>query len=545
MVHLNDIKIGRRLALGFGVLMLMLVVIGVAGYWGVNSVSRITLTILRGDSTIAEHAARARANVLGLRRYEKDFFMNIGTKEKEDEYLHKWKEQLEHLTTRIRDIEKAATITQDKEMSRAMRANMDNYDTGFNKVVGLIHEGKIRTAGDANAAINEYKDQIHKMENTARELADATNRRMNAQEAIVTAHAGRTLTIMLILFILSFVLSVVMSLITSRTITGPLRAGVEIMEAISQGRLAVPIAVTGKDETGQLLAAMKKMTESLKAMVAAIQTSAHQVASSSEELSASSEQMSRGVAEQSGKSTQIATSTAEMSQTVMDIAKNATSISSSANDSTRMAEEGQSIVGRSVEEVKEIARTVSQLAELISSLGDRSKQIGDIISVIKDIADQTNLLALNAAIEAARAGEQGRGFAVVADEVRKLAERTTKATHEIGTMIGAIQHDITQAVTSMDEAHSRVDSGVNDVTRAGESLQSIVNSARGLHTMVQQIATATEEMSTVSDTISSDIDSIARVSHDTSVSSNQVSQSAADLARLSSELNEIAGRFAV
>jgi methyl-accepting chemotaxis protein len=196
-----------------------------------------------------------------------------------------------------------------------------------------------------------------------------------------------------------------------------------------------------------------------------------------------------------------------------------------------------------VEKVNEIANSVSRSAELITSLGERSKQIGEIINVIKDIADQTNLLALNAAIEAARAGEQGRGFAVVADEVRKLAERTTKATSEIGGMIGTIQSEVDIAVNSMDEANKRVELGVQDVTKAGESLNKIVASVDSLQSMVQQIATATEEMSTVSETINCDIETIARVSQDTSSGSGQIAASASDLSRLSSDLQRVAGQF--
>ncbi|MBA4372356.1 MAG: hypothetical protein C0402_05790 [Thermodesulfovibrio sp.] len=365
----------------------------------------------------------------------------------------------------------------------------------------------------------------------------------NLEEVVANNKAIRMLAIMTGLAI-ALIIAAVMTWLY-RKINNPLGRAIEVSNMIAAGDLTAEIETGNKDEIGDLMRAIDSMVDKLKTTIATIQSSAHSVASASEELSASSGQMSRGIEEQSQRASQIATSTAEMSQTVIDIARNATSIASSAQDSTKVAQEGRSIVSRSVEEVKEIADAVKHLAGLVMSLGERSKQIGDIISVIKDIADQTNLLALNAAIEAARAGEQGRGFAVVADEVRKLAERTTKATSEIGGMIGTIQSEVALAVKSMGEASIGVETGVHDVTLAGESLSNIVESVVSLQNMVQQIATATEEMSTVSDTISNDIETIARVSSETSASSTQVSQSAVDLARLSSELNQVAGKFRI
>jgi methyl-accepting chemotaxis protein len=195
--------------------------------------------------------------------------------------------------------------------------------------------------------------------------------------------------------------------------------------------------------------------------------------------------------------------------------------------------------------VREIATTVDDLAKLMMSLGDGSKQIGEIVSVIKDIADQTNLLALNAAIEAARAGEQGRGFAVVADEVRKLAEKTAHSTSEIGNMIKAIQDETDKAVVSMEEGTKKVAVGVDLANQAGDSLHKIVESVQNLQGMVQQIASATDEMSTVSEQISNDIEVIADVSKETSASSTQISQEAVNLSKLSIDLKNEAGHFRV
>jgi methyl-accepting chemotaxis protein len=345
--------------------------------------------------------------------------------------------------------------------------------------------------------------------------------------------------------LLMMLLGTACALFISKTLTKPLKDAVSVANAISEGDLRVSVVVDSRDEIGQLMSAMKAMDDKLKEVLSETKSAADNLASASQALSASSEQMSRGVGEESNRASQIAASSGEMSKTVVDIAKNASSMANSATGTTKIAREGESIVSRSVEEVKAIADTVNESSRLMASLGERSKQIGDIIDVIKDIADQTNLLALNAAIEAARAGEQGRGFAVVADEVRKLAERTSQATTEIGSMIGAIQHEVEKAVRNMSDGTKQVAVGVEFAAKAGDALHNIVSSVQGLQAIVQQIASATEEMSSTSEQISSDIETIASVSRETSSSSEQIARSASDLAELSSTLQRLVGRFKV
>jgi methyl-accepting chemotaxis protein len=318
----------------------------------------------------------------------------------------------------------------------------------------------------------------------------------------------------------------------------------DISERIAEGDLTLNFSSNGVKSTG-VYASMSRMAENLRKIIGEVKSSAETIASASQELSASSEQMSRSIAEQSNRSTQIATASEQMSQTVIDVAKNAVHIASTATDTAETAKQSGQIVSKSVQEVKAIAMSVSGSAKTISTLGEKSKQIGEIVGVIKDIADQTNLLALNAAIEAARAGEQGRGFAVVADEVRKLAERTAKATSEIAGMIRSIQAEVDGAVRSMDEATKQVGVGVDYSTKAGETLEGVVKRVGDLQSMVQQIATATEEMSSASEQVNGDINAIASSSNEVSVASNQISSSSSDLARLATTLQEVVAQFQV
>ncbi|MBA4418185.1 MAG: methyl-accepting chemotaxis protein [Syntrophus sp. (in: bacteria)] len=323
----------------------------------------------------------------------------------------------------------------------------------------------------------------------------------------------------------------------------PLTGLVNTAHRLAEGDLGMEIIVTRNDEIGQLLEAMKDMVGRWKTLVTDIKGEADKISSAGGELSVHAEQMSSGSGEQANRSTQVAASAEQMSRTAQDVARNVSEIAASTSDTLMVAREGETIVHRSVTEVKDIAVTVSESAIFVKSLGERSKHIGDIVGVINDIADQTNLLALNAAIEAARAGEQGRGFAVVADEVRKLAERTAQATSEISTMILAIQEETLKAVHSMENVATKVETGVELTAQAGEALKDIVTSAGGLDSMIQQIASAAEQMSATSEEITKDIEQIAVISNDTSSRSDQTHQAALTLSRLSEALQKTISVF--
>ena len=379
------------------------------------------------------------------------------------------------------------------------------------------------------------------------ELVKLANDRNAAYEAFAVKTINReTILLVIIMFMTIAATAVAATLITRiilRQIGGEPNYIAGMAEKVSAGDLSVRFEHS-KEMSG-IYASMASMLEGLKGLVQGIQSNSGTIASASHELSASAEQMSRGVTEQSGRASQIATSSAEMSQTVIDIAQNASGIATAANETNQLARDGKQIVDQSVTESEMIAAVVYESSEKIGNLGEQSKQIGEIVNVIKDIADQTNLLALNAAIEAARAGEQGRGFAVVADEVRKLAERTSKATSEIATMIDSIQKEIVVAVGSMGEATDKVKRGVELSNKAGTSLDKIVQSIEDLQGKVQHIASATEEMSTTSESISMDIENVAKVSEETSASSDQISRSSSDLAKLASDLQNLVAQFRV
>jgi methyl-accepting chemotaxis protein len=345
--------------------------------------------------------------------------------------------------------------------------------------------------------------------------------------------------------LISIVLTVVLVSVFANRISRPIIDVRDIALLVAQGDLTRNVAIHTKDEIGELGAAFNRMIADLRATILNVQESSSSVASASAEISTSTEQMAAGAQEQTSQASEVASAVEEMTKTIVENSRNASDTAQSAQHTRRTAEDGYSVVQETIEGMRRIADVVKHSASTVIELGKSSDQIGQIVSVIDDIADQTNLLALNAAIEAARAGEQGRGFAVVADEVRKLAERTTKATKEIADMIKKIQSDTGGAVESMEEGTKKVDEGIELAERAGQSLQGIVAMVQKVNDMVTQIAVASEQQSTASEQISKNVEGISSVTQQTASSTDQVARAAEDLNRLTENLQHLVARFKI
>ncbi|MBX3043027.1 MAG: PAS domain-containing protein [Candidatus Kapabacteria bacterium] len=325
----------------------------------------------------------------------------------------------------------------------------------------------------------------------------------------------------------------------------PIEETSNVMSIFATGDLTSRILSEYQGDFARLKNDINAFAESLSDLITQLSDSIQNTASAAHEISSTAESLAAASQEQSAQADEVANAVEAMSRTITENAMSASRTADVATKNSSMASESGKVVEQTVSKMKDIATVVKNSATNIEQLGESSKQIGEIISVIDDIADQTNLLALNAAIEAARAGEQGRGFAVVADEVRKLAERTTEATKQIAKMIKGIQHETEQAVIAMNKGTVEVQSGIELADLAGESLKQILTSTHEVLDMVNQIAAASEEQSATSEQISKNVIAISKVTADSTSRVEDVAKTSDELARMTEQLRDLISSFKV
>ncbi|MBD8148104.1 methyl-accepting chemotaxis protein [Pseudomonas fluorescens] len=345
------------------------------------------------------------------------------------------------------------------------------------------------------------------------------------------------------LLVIATALTLLFAWLLTRSITVPISQALEAAEEVAEGNLTRPIKVDGNDEAGRLLAAMAKMQDKLRDTLQRIAGSATQLASAAEELNAVTDESARGLTQQNNEIEQAATAVNEMTSAVEEVARNAVSTSEASRNATTSAGDGRDLVQETVSAIERMSGDVQATATLIGELANESRDIGKVLDVIRGLADQTNLLALNAAIEAARAGEAGRGFAVVADEVRALAHRTQQSTSEIERMIGSIQTGTEHAVDSMRNSTERAESTLNIAKGAGLSLDTINTAIVEINERNLVIASAAEEQAQVAREVDRNLVNIRDLSVQSATGASQTSAASSELSRLAVDLNGMVGRF--
>jgi methyl-accepting chemotaxis protein len=323
----------------------------------------------------------------------------------------------------------------------------------------------------------------------------------------------------------------------------PISEGTNVLSHIAKGDLTVRVEGNYKGEHQKIKDSINDVANALASIVGEVSAGVSEVSHSSSQISSSVEEMLASSKEQTNQTEEIAAAMEEMTTTILENTKNASGAAQSAKASGLTANEGEKVVKQTIESMNQIADVVNNSAETVFKLGEESDKIGEIVQVIQDIADQTNLLALNAAIEAARAGEQGRGFAVVADEVLKLAERTSKATKEISEMIKEIQKETSFAVNSIKAGTDAVSKGKQLAGKAGDVLVEIKTETDRLISIAEHVATASEEQSSTSEQISKNIESISNVSSQTTIGIQQIAQAAESLNQLTDNLERLVLKF--
>ncbi|MEM9066135.1 MAG: methyl-accepting chemotaxis protein [Planctomycetota bacterium] len=364
--------------------------------------------------------------------------------------------------------------------------------------------------------------------------------------AVEEIHAASASMVSMVIFATlgAVLIGTAVAFFLSRQIVGALGKIIEFTKALARKDLTVdPIDVRTGDNLQDLAGAMNEMHTSLRGIIADVSRTAQEVASTSTQISSSNEEIANGVAAQAGQVEQISAAITEMTASVGQVAEQSDQASENAEQSTQLATEGGDVVQETISGMNSIREAVSGSAASVGELGKRSEQIGEIINVINDIADQTNLLALNAAIEAARAGEHGRGFAVVADEVRKLAERTQVATEEVSESVRAIQNETAVAVERMERGTEEVSRGVELASSAGQSLGSIYTGTQGVTSMIREIASAAEEQARTAEDVTRGITEIGNAAQTASRGTQEASAASRQLSEKAEKLRALVEQF--
>lgn len=405
-------------------------------------------------------------------------------------------------------------------------------------LAGDVTKARALAAGKMNQHYRAHREAID-------EVVAAAMPWQLQQEAQATAIVQARINKIALVSLVIFCAATVVGLGIARRLTSRLSTIESCFQTISGGDLRIRIPVQGEDEVARLSRATNALLDNLEGMIGRVAMVTEQLASAAVELSATAVEISGGTARLTSRALHTAAAVEEMNATVGQVAQNSGKAACLARETVETAKDGGAVVSSTIEGMELLAAAVSSSATIITELGKSSDQIGVIVGTIEDIADQTNLLALNAAIEAARAGEQGRGFAVVADEVRKLAERTTKATKEISDMIRQIQQDTHGAVDSMQNGKEKVSTGVDLANKTGEALAKIVRMVSESADMIQQIAVASEEQSSATQQIAADIENVAQVTKESAAGANESAKACQDLSQIAIELQRLVGNFRV
>ena len=439
---------------------------------------------------------------------------------------------------------KIEQATQALSMATELKGKVE--DAGYQNVL----EEVTKNISGFTDKLTEYTDLLVKEKGVYKQLhdrADQVSTRVDqayaAEEQAMHAELRNNTLLIIGSSVLALLVGVLASWLMTRLIVGPLRRVISRAQQIASGDLSGSIDVTRRDEIGQLMAAMQQMGSGLSLIVSGLQAGIEQLATSAHSLSTVTEQTTLEFSSQKEETEQVATAMNQMTATVHDVARNAEEAASAAKTADDKVDSGQAVVRRSMQRIEELAGSAQSASLSIESLSAEIQNIGTVVGVIKSVAEQTNLLALNAAIEAARAGEQGRGFAVVADEVRALARRTQQSTEEIERLVATLRSAALLSVRQIQSSGELVKLAVSDALQTESALGSIAAAVSMIQQMNQQIAAAAEQQSSVAEEINRSVTSIRASADQSAVAMQGNAASSIELAQLGNELKGMVGHF--
>ena len=537
-------KISTKLLLSF--LLCALVTLGV-GLLGIKSVVRLANALELTFSNNLVSVSNTAATLNGLVAHNRGLYrlMDASNGDVAQQDRDRVRQDIANELKRSQSAYATYRATPLEDDERAAGDKLDQiwptYTSSSERIMSMLDSGQVEQArAQLNSTNNELFRQAREL---IRVMIESNNRQI--KEGAVAAEDLRSsaLTWMISGIVLAFIIAIIIGVLITRLITRPIAQAVENAQRIAKGDLTQAITTDRTDEAGQLLMALSDMQGGLKNTLVEIANASDQLASAAEELSAVTDESSRGLTRQNDEIQQAATAVNQMTAAVDEVASNAVSTSEASRQATAEAEDGRQQVEQAVSGMSSMVVEINDSTQSVADLAGQVREIGKVIDVIRSIADQTNLLALNAAIEAARAGEQGRGFAVVADEVRALAHRTQTSTVDIEKMIGEVQAGADGAVAAMNKSLTWANNTQTLAQNAGQALERITASVASINERNLVIASASEEQAQVAREVDRNLLNIQDLSTQTAAGAHQTNASSQDLSRLATSFNVLVSKF--
>ncbi|WP_409372947.1 methyl-accepting chemotaxis protein [Pseudomonas cichorii] len=537
----RNIRLNTRAFLSFGIICLLLAGLGATVIYKMNSlhgaVSKFQTDLLPSVRQAGKIESAGLLYRLDARRFVMD-------EERQGSASIDKLKGLKNALIQITD-SYAPMVSSDTEEQayRQVKANVQAYTA---KIDELMELSKTKTNNELFIFIRDTSSPQAKALQSSIEALIEVNVK-GAEKSSDTANKAyeNGLTVTIAFIVIAVILTVLVATVFTRSVARPVKALLETTKRIAEGDLRTQVEITGADELTELQSATATMLASLKSTIQHISDSSGLLASAAEEMSSITQESTNGIQRQSMETEQAATAVNEMTAAIEEVARNAVSASESTQASERSAKTGQECVSKTINALEKLSSTVDRTSTEVEGLANQAQNITKVLDVIRAIAEQTNLLALNAAIEAARAGEQGRGFAVVADEVRALAHRTQSSTQEIEQMIQSIQKDSTLAVQSMKQSSEEADATLLIAQESGTAIKEITTAISQINERNLLIATASEEQAHVARSVDQNLVSIRDLSVQSSSAADQTSTASQELSRLAVDLNRLVSRFSV
>lgn len=539
-MNVRNLNLAPRAALFFSLIVGLVVVLGVFAVAQMSNLRDIEKDVELNWMASIRQTSVMNASMLRLRLETQRAIADPRSLQKT---LESFPEYRKEMSDAVANYEPLIASDQERTLFSAVKTSALAYQQQLDQLVPLMSAGNIAEA--VNLVATSIRPLTSTMEDQIDQLTDFNDK--GAAQAGQTAaniySTGRWLVIGIIVGVV--LLTMGLALLLTRSIVSPISDALSVAERIANSDLSKDVKVTGADEAGRLLKALAQMQENLRNTIVQISDSSTQLASASEEMTAVTEASSRGLVAQNDEVNQAATAVTEMSAAVDEVARNAESASQDSKRTQGFTQSGQERVAQTLKSIQRLSGNVEQTSEQIQGLSDRAQDISKVVEVIRGIAEQTNLLALNAAIEAARAGEQGRGFAVVADEVRALAHRTQLSTQEIEQMIATIQADSEQAVQAMNTSRDLATQSLSIAQEASSSLDEIASAITQINERNLQIATASEEQSHVAREVDQNLLRIRDLASQSAAGASQTASASSEMSQLAINLNQLVTRFVV